>query len=182
MTDEFRPPNRVHDLAIAVLGAVVDYYAAAGYPLPDRRLISAGPPAWDCESVAVWVERTHGHEGDINIEAPTALVASAGSMSRAMQAVVTICRCSPEYIDVNDIAGTITFPPPEEITETARLVHYDEPLVTEAIRVGARDGKLPDLNDWSVLGWQVIGPMAGFVASELHVKLGTDWGPPPEGS
>lgn len=182
MSDDFRSRSVVVDLLDRLLDAVVAHYTDVGADLPERRLISAGPPAWDCESVAVWGERTAGHDGDINHETPTSLTGFHGSMLRALTAGVTITRCTVDVPDINPLSGRPEWPSAADVTAEASVVYQDEPLVTEAIRLGAAAGLLPNLNDWSLLDWKVVGPLGGFVASELKVRLSTDWCPPPPGS
>lgn len=175
-----RPANTVHALALATLDSVAAYYVEEGFALPERQVVSAGPPAWDCELAAVWVERTGPHGGDISREQATPLVASVGSMLRSVTLVVTICRCIPDVVELD--SGSIRWPSPEDVTEGGRLMHYDEPLVAEAIRAGATAGRLPDLNDWSLLDWKIVGPMGGYAASEMRLKVSSDWIPPTVGS
>src|SRR5688572_8547210 len=55
-------PSRLYDMAAAALTAVHTYHDGT---LPERQFVSAGPPAWDCELLAVHVERTEGYEGDV---------------------------------------------------------------------------------------------------------------------
>ena len=80
-----------------ILDSVVDFYDAEGVALPTRRLISAGPPAWDCESTVAWGEATFGHDGEINRETPTSLTGYDGSTLRALTGSLTICRCTPAW-------------------------------------------------------------------------------------
>lgn len=171
-----RPVNTLHELCLATLKAVNDFYVAEDQPIPSRQVVSAGPPAWDCELVSVWCERTNPHSGDVMGNDPTPLVGSVGSTLRAASLVITICRCSPDVIEGDGYNG-IVHPPEAEVTEAARLMHYDEPMMVEAIRQGASAGVLPNLNDWGLADWQIIGPMGGLVAAEMRFRVSTDWMP-----
>lgn len=52
-------PTRLYDLAAGVLAAVETTYQAENIPLPDRRYVSDGPPAYDCEQVVVALVRMY---------------------------------------------------------------------------------------------------------------------------
>lgn len=172
-----RSKSTLHELCLAVLDTVTGFYEDQGLILPKRRVVPAGVPSWDCELVAVWSEGTYPHAGDIMREEPTPLVGMGGGTLRGLSVCVTICRCCPDVVELEN--GEVKWPSDSDVTETGRLVHEDEPLVTEAIRAGAAAGSLPNLNDWGLLNWSIVGPMGGFVASEMRLRVATDWMPTP---
>ncbi len=170
-----RPVTVVHELAERLLEAVGTWYDTEGLALPERRYVSAGAPPWDCELVAVWCSGSGPHQGDINSNQATSLVGHAGSMLRWADLNVTICRCAPVVSELN---GRVIFPSVDAEQAIAATIHQDEVAVTTAVKAGAEGGILPDLNDWSLAEWKVLGPAGGFVASEHRLRVSTSWRPP----
>lgn len=175
-----RPPSRLLTIGQAILDALVDHYAEMEVELPERRYLSAGMPAWDCEGVAVWGERSFSHNGDVSREVVEPLIGAVGSLTRGVQWGVTIMRCSPQTIEMD--SGVVQWPTPDEETAAAALVLADEVMVPNALKAASRAGRFASTNDWAVAEWRTIGPAGGFVASEHRVRTTTDWTPPVEGS
>lgn len=195
MTELQRPASRLYAIAHAFLDEVVAAAAALGHPLPDRHVVTAGPPVWGCgPEVAVWVESSHGHSGDVTRTTAVPLFGHVASMLRAVVLVITITRDDPTSLDrLNDEGmapddpgvygeSTLITPTVDLVNALAASVYQDEPVVIAAIREAAAAGRLPDTNDWAFLDWKVVGPAGGSVASELRLVVSTDWSPPAEGS
>lgn len=176
------PADRLYGMCARVLDVVCTWYDDRDLPLPGRvdpdpsiatpgrRFVCAGRPAWDCELVAVWVERVGPFGGDVARDAPDAIVAMPSSTARTATLWVTVARCAPT-VDVNDVAGTVVWPTVDEEQESALALYQDQTRVLEAIRAGAQAGRLPDLNDWLVDEWRVIGPEGGIVAGEHRLRI-----------
>lgn len=169
-----RPESRVHALALATRDEVVRYYAEQVLDLPERRQVTAGAPAWDCEMLAVWSRGTGPHSGDVSRTDATPLP-SIQLGTRWLDLSITITRCSTTIEEVNRV---VLWPTTEEEEAVAEAVHRDEVAVVNAIKAGADAGRLPNLADWTMGAWKIIGPNGGFVASEHEFRLATDWQPP----
>jgi hypothetical protein len=159
------PPDRLFDLAAAVFDAVVDHFAAAGEPLPDRRYIADGPPSWDCQQLTVHVERTYGTEGNVAAEvlAPVACLVLRGAV-----VAVEIVRCCPV---VDSSGDEVIIPPAAEIEETAHQKLRDAVLMTNAIVAAYRAEALPGCHGIAIENWVNSGPQGGLTGGVLRVRI-----------
>lgn len=161
------PATRVFDVASALLDAVV---ANHGGELPDRRYVSAGAPAWDCELVSTWCESTSGVDGGTTIDTLDAHTGSAGHTMRSGVFVVTIARCTPAIPDGRD------FPTVANEETAAAALYEDAQRTLNALIEAERDGDLPGCHGIAFLGWSFVGPEGGFVAGELRVLVALSLG------
>lgn len=99
--------DRVVDVGQALLDSVTDRLVLAGIEVPERRLLVAGLPAFDCEQLTVHLQTTGTVQGDPNASLQTAVGPHAAFAMRAWQFVVSLVRCvyvpdDPE--NINDAA------------------------------------------------------------------------------
>jgi hypothetical protein len=161
------PADRIFTTCQALLDAVVTYH---GGSLPARQYVSAGPPAFDCELVAVRCDRTYGYEGDATVEAVPIISRSAGFAMRAGTFVVTIARCTPA---VPDHKGSKPKPPTTDQEEAAASALYeDAQRMLNALVTASKVGELSGCHGIWFREWVVIGPEGGYVAGELSVAVG----------
>lgn len=145
--------DRLYALAAATLTAVENGYAAASVPLPDRRYVSNGLPAWDCEQVAVYVETVSPTLGDPAVPFIQARVLPLGM--RGAQIAIGIVRCVP-------VMDNDANPPPVIDEEGAALAIYRDPVVTlDAIRLAIGDG-IPGCGGATYLGWTNLNAQGGL--------------------
>lgn len=161
------PPSRIYDIARDVLDAVVAGYLADAVDLPARRFVSLGPPAWDCELVACWVERTFGHAGDVLAEDPDPIMAAVGHGLRAALLRIQIVRCYPTLSDAGD-------PPTPAVMEaaTATLLE-DAQRVSNILVAASKAGAIGGCNSVAMLDWVSVGPDGAMAASNHGVQVST---------
>lgn len=152
----------LYDLAGDVLAAVVAHYLDEGVDLPDRRYVTDGLPAWDCEQVTVRVARTYGHGGDVRVETGSLL---GPLVLAAADVEVQVVRCSPTVDDAGDP------PAADEISASAAAVLDDADLVRAALLAAYKDGLLGACQGAVLVGWTPAGPEGGLVGGATLVRL-----------
>lgn len=155
------PPDRLYSAARALLDEVVAYYATQGVDLPARQFVSDGTPAWDCEQVCTYVERTFsGLPAAENSDPINCLVV------RSAQIAIEIARCTPVFADEWSDAP----PTAEAIDAVAQQVLSDPMHVAAAVVAAHRAGDLGGDQGLSLLEWESLGPQGGFVGGRLRVR------------
>lgn len=161
------PPSRIKDVCDDLLAAVILYH---GGMLPDRQYVSAGAPAWDCELVAVWCERTGPYDGEVNAEIASSFLPSAAHSLRYGTFVVTIVRCTPAIPDSS--GGKIVLPTVVQEEAASTLLYEDAQRTVNALLEAEKAGALPGCHGISFIDWRVLGPSGGMVAGELRARIG----------
>lgn len=156
-------PERVYTAARQVLDAVERHYDHVSVDLPDRRYVSDGQPAWDCEQCVVYVERVF--PGLSDMELPQA-IDPAGVRSARLW--VEVVRCTPTLDDAP------TYPSPTEIESNAMLVLADSVLTWQAIRVAQQAGDLGACHSLVLDDWQALGPAGGYAGGRLGLRIQLD--------
>lgn len=165
------PKDRLSELAYAALSAIEAYYAADGTDLPARRLVAPGSAAalpFDCELLAVNVERTFGHEGNIAGETIQPILAHVGFALRGASLSITLIRCCPT------VEGAGVYSPPRIPTAPAEQAAAfelleDAMLLTSALT--ARGAMPTYCNGVALENWRPIGPTGGFGGGLLTVRV-----------
>lgn len=165
------PVTRIVDVCDDLLAAVLTHH---GGTLPGRQYVSAGPPAWDCELVAVYCESTGNVDGDPNIAAFESVTRLPSHTMRAGVFVLTIVRCTPAIPDA--VGSTIINTSVHEEEAASTALHEDAQRLPNAIIAAERAGELPGCNSLALGGWTSVGPDGGFVAGELRVVVGLSTG------
>ncbi len=158
-------PERIYNVCQALLTAVIDHH---GGTLPDRQYVSAGAPAFDCELLATWCERTEGYEGAPGVV--TAATSGAGFAMRVGTFVVTLVRCTPAVPDSKGGKVALTTVAQEE--SAAAELYGDAQRVLNALVTAYRAGELTGCHSLAFAEWAPIGPEGGLVAGELRVRIG----------
>ena len=161
------PASRIKDVCDDLLAAVIMYH---GGVLPDRQFVSAGAPAWDCELVAVWCERTGPYDGEVNVEQPSSFSPSAAHSLRYGTFVVSIARCTPAVPDSK--AGKIILPTVGDEESAATELYEDAQRIANGLLEAEQAGALPGCHGIAGVDWRVVGPSGGFVAGEFRVRVG----------
>lgn len=160
--------TRLFDRAADVLAALELYAAQTSYLLPDRRYVSPGLPAVDCEQVTVHVERTYSFEGDLAAEVLQPHLPRAGFAARGATIVIQIFRCAPKA----DTQGTKIVLPDVADEEAAALSTYsDAVFVINALLAGEKNADLPGCSGLAIENWNSLGPNGGFVGGETRVRV-----------
>jgi hypothetical protein len=155
------PADRLYSAARALLDTVVAYYDDQGVPLPDRRFVSDGTPAWDCEQVCTYVERTFsGTLEDENTRPMNCLVV------RSAQIVVEIARCTPVFANEWSDAP----PAADEIDGVAQTVLGDSMLLANGIVAAHKAGDLGGCRGLALVEWESLGPQGGLVGGRQRVR------------
>jgi hypothetical protein len=162
------PPDRLYLVAREVLDVVVAGYIAESAPLPERRFISTGPPAWDCELLAVWVERTFSHSGDVRTETPEPTTAAVGQVLRGAQLRIQLVRCVPTV-------GPNRKPPPsaQQEDDASKLLLEDGQRIQNILVAANKAGELATCNDVAFVEWVSVGPDGGMAASTHGLRVST---------
>ncbi len=167
------PPDidRVWVMAQAVKAAVEAGYTAAAVDLPERRFVSPGLPAWDCEIFAVQVEANLGHEGDIASEVLQPRLPGAGHTLRAIRVALHMIRCVPT---VDQAADEVVVPTEAEEEDAAETILVDSQLMLNTLVAAQRAGDLPRCSGLVFEQWQNVGPEGGLGGGILRVRLGLE--------
>jgi hypothetical protein len=160
------PETRIYRLLDVIVGEVAAHYETVRVGLPERRYVSAGPPAWDCEQVAVYTRAVYPSTGMIVPDAPPSFQASAGWAMRSALVAVEVVRAVP-VLDDSGNAPTV-----EELSDSARRLYGDGQLTINALITAIRSGALPDVDDVAFNDWTIVGPDGGFAGSVLAVTVG----------
>lgn len=163
------PASRLYDLASSVLAAVEAFYALAGEPLPARRYVSPGLPAWDCDEgqVTAQVLRTFGIAGSIAQETVAPLDAT---FRRGAELAVEVVRCTPTLGDDGN-------PPTAAALEASAVTLLrDAQMMTNAVLDAQASGLLPGCGGVAIMGWSSVGPDGALLGGTLVLRLDTSGG------
>lgn len=170
-----QPSTRLVDLAHATLDAIVAGFAAAGVALPDRQLVAPGTTAalpFDCELLAVNLDRTYGHEGNVASQTIQPLLAHPGFAIRGASVAITLVRCCPTVASGAEYARRPKVPTVIAETAAADAILTDAMVMTNAVIAGARNGTLGTYcNSAALEDWRAIGPNGGFGGGILTMRL-----------
>lgn len=163
MTEPYE--TRATVLATALLDAIVAGYESYGVELPARRFLAPGLPAWDCEEVAVWIERIFQHQGDVNIETNTVSAAHPALMMQGAMMRVLVTRCTPMMYDDGSP------PPTSESTAAALSIYADQMLVRNSIIDAYNRGELAGCSGLSIVEWVAAADSGGMGGGVTGVRL-----------
>lgn len=151
------------DRAYAVARNVLDVVAAAlGSDAPERRYVTTGQPAFDCEQLVVSIDRILGHQGNPGVE--TNDVVRCLTM-RAVELSVWTCRCVPVVAD----DGT---PPPAEEIDAAGLEVAQDPIRNlDAILAAYNAGTLGHLWGLVFLDWRALTAQGGIAGGAQRLRI-----------
>lgn len=160
-------PDRWYVAADDVLAALVAGYVAQGVDLPDRQLVTPGLPAWDCDMLAVQVEREFSYSGSVAQEVIEPLTEAVAFAMRGAQLGITLLRCVP----TSDEDGN----PPTAASEqaAAELILTDSQRMLNVLVAAVRAGDIGGCNSVAFMEWVSQGPQGGLGGGLLRVRLGT---------
>jgi hypothetical protein len=162
------------DLASGIIAALEAGYPAApdAAALPERRYVSDGVPAWDCEQLTVHVVRTFNaaQPGGGAPGSPGIPSFGKGPTVRAAEVVVTIVRCSPTIADDGGL-GEATIPTEAEIEAAALVVLSDAEMIPMVLEDAVRTRQLPSCEGISFVSWDGAGPEGGLVGGGCRLQL-----------
>lgn len=161
-------PDLPYLLAQDVLDTVVGYYQEQAVPLPERRYIAPGTPAYDCAQVVVWVSQIISWSNQPNQVATTPMVEGVPARARAAAYNLAILRDVPIP---SGTAQTYVLPAVEDEQAAARLVLADSQLAWQALRDASRARLLGVPDGLVFLGWDMIAPFGGLAGGNLRVSL-----------
>lgn len=145
-------PDRAYTIAGLVVDAIGDHYDGLSLPLPERRLVVPGLPAYDCPMLAVHVERIFPHDGNLSAEAVPQMEGEAAFQLRALAVAVYLLRCVPPLN--ND--GSV---PAVELEEGAAADILRDPVHEWRAILDALDaGELPGCGGVAWNGWESLTP------------------------
>lgn len=159
-------PERWWLVAQQIVTSIEDGFTAGGVDLPERRLVVPGLPAWDCELLAVQLERQFSHAGNIAAEVVEPTSAAAGFAMRGALFAITLLRCVPTVDDDGN-------PPPVDAEEdAAHKVLVDSQLMLNVLVVAVRAGDIAGCNSLAFVEWVSAGPDGGLGGGTLRVRIG----------
>lgn len=162
--------DRSHDLAVALLAAVVAQYTTDGLTPPETQFVADGLIVFDCELLAVGINRMYGVSGQPGGPAAEGVTMEQRNSWRAAQFEIICLRCSPQIND--SIYEPSWAPKPSAVTASAKIVHRDAEIMTKAVIAGARSGTFGDGPQVALEGWSAIGEESGLVGGRLTVRIG----------
>ena len=133
-------PNDLYDLLAEFLDAVEAAVATTPGGAIARAYVSPGPPAWDCELIAV-------HAGG-PLEADTAPLAPPLQPGHRVidtfavneiAITTTVLRCVPT---IQQVGGSTSWPSAAELEAAARLIDADVWAIWNHVKNAVRDGTL----------------------------------------
>lgn len=163
------PSDAVYQLAADTLAAVVNRWPDDASPLPERQFVSNGFVTWDCEEVAVAVERTYGVEGEPGFE--TASASGVHLMGvRAIQVAIWIIRCVPDMTTDDD--ENVIVPSAVAIDASAAELLTDPTAIINALITQMRTAEgLGSCSGIAFQNWTAEGPSGGLGGGTLRVAM-----------
>lgn len=156
--------NRLFLFARAALDAVVGGWPqdpADAVPLPDRRYVCVGAPAWDCAQFTVSVSRTYAIEAD---PAAEQLVSGPLFNFRAIVLDFQIVRCVP-------VQNGTEPPTPDQLEQSASDILVDAETIKEVLQDAQQTGRLAVQNGMAFDNWSASDPQGGFGGGMQRVRL-----------
>lgn len=148
------------EVANALFDSVVAHYEAEMADLPERRYISDGLIARDCEQFVVQIARTYSGTPTALATGPTSGLATRTAVLRA-----EIARCSP-------VTGDDGAPPTtQRIMQSASVIHEDHDLLVAAARKFAKTSGCSEVIIGDATPFGPEGGIAGW-AVEVRAQLG----------
>lgn len=161
-------PDRIWLLAQELRDVIVAGYALAGVDLPERQFVSPGLPAWDCEILAVQLERTFGIAGNLATEIIEPQLPQAAHAMRGATFAVHLIRCVPT---LHDDGTNVQVPSVTEEEAAAKVIYTDVQMLLNVIVAGQRAGDLPGCSGVAFEAWQTVGPQGGLSGGYLRLRL-----------
>lgn len=160
-------PGRLMERCSDVLTAIEDHYASASVELPERRFVSAGNPAYDCELVAVWCERYEPHEGDVSFAVGVPTTARPGFGLLVGSFVATIVRKTCAVLQEGAL------PPTAEQEEAAAALLYGDALLMHGALATAIAMGMAGCNSLVFTAWSLnqAEVQAGWIGGELRFRM-----------
>lgn len=161
------PPvvDRIFNLAAAAGHAIVTHWDAGADALPARQYIHAGDVAIDCEQFVVAIVGTTGTSTDL---AAAGIIdqhqTSPAWAMRTLNLAISISRCAV-VPDEGDPPST------DDLEDDALRIAQDGQSMLNALVIGQKLGEIAGCNGVVFQGWQVQGPLGGFVSGVLLLEL-----------
>lgn len=161
-------PDRIWLLAQELRDVISHGYAVAGVDLPERQFVSPGLPAWDCEILAVQLERTFGIAGNLATELIEPQLPAVGHAMRGATFAIWLIRCVPT---IHDDGTNVQIPSVTEEEAAAKIIYSDVQLLLNVIVAAQRAGELPGCSGLAFEVWQTVGPQGGLSGGYLRLRL-----------
>lgn len=154
-------PDRPYGTARAVLDQLVARLPALDVDVPERRYVSIGLPALDCEQLVVSIDRIVGHEGNPGSESNNPVRCL---IMRAVELTVWLVRCVPTLDDDGNA------PSAESIDDSSELIAGDPQAILTALLGAYRDGDVG--STWGVvfLDWRALTPQGGLAGGAQRLR------------
>lgn len=158
-------------MANGLLTAVGTWYDDHDLALPERRFVSPGLPAWDCEQVHVRVVSSIPYGGNV-----AQALLDAGQTDWGIRTAtygIGITRCAP-VMEVEGINADPVPPTVAELNKCAKVTMEDLAHVMSAVLWGWETSLVPAGCQSLIFGaWDYAGPEGGLVNTELQVTIGS---------
>lgn len=158
----------IHETGTDVLAAIVAAYEAADVALPERRYVTSGDVAIDCEQVVVSVNRIF--PGIPGAEITSAdLSQCRGPRVQVMQCYVVRCVPTPEA----DSGESYQPPSPAELDASAAELLADAGLLSDGLirHLLENQTEWGDRRAWRVGDLNSYGPEGGFGGWRVLVEV-----------
>lgn len=127
--------------------------------------MSPGLPAWDCDTLAVQIERLFSHQGDITTQVFEAREEATGFAMRGAVVAIWLMRC----VGTMDNDGSPL--PTSEIECDAALVLDDPLLMLHALLDAQEAGTLPGCAGLAFEDWLSLGPEGGVAGGVMRIRV-----------
>lgn len=162
--------DRDFTLAQRVLDLIVAEYRACEIKPPDVRFIADGLIVYDCELLAVGINRVYPIAGESSGPAGEGVRPDQGWAWRGGQFEVVTLRRSPQVPEHE--YDTVTGPPPSQVTDSAKAVHRDRAIAMYALQRAAIDETLGVGANVAIEGWSAVGEEGGLVGGRFTFRIG----------
>lgn len=151
------------DIAADIRAAIESGFQTAGRELPERRFVSNGDVADDCDQLAVEVTSVFRmSEGQ---EVATSLKRSAGL---GMDVAIRLSRCQPSGETIGD---DYVAPSPEELQDAASDLLIDGWVMRQSLIAAYKAGDFESCNDLALGRLEAFGPLGGIGGWTLNVRV-----------
>lgn len=151
----------IYQLGQDLLAAVVDYFADESVDLPERRYVTIGTPALDCEQVTVSVPQLFSGLPGASYVGPV----QHGTTS-SIEFAVSVVRCALTQDD-NGNPPTV-----EDLQAEAQAFLADADTLRAAMFIANKNGVFGSCNDLVIAECVALGPEGAFAGWRQVLRVG----------
>lgn len=151
----------IYQLGQDLLAAVVDHFTDETIDLPERRYVTIGAPAIDCEQVVVSVSQFFSGLPGAAYVGPL-----VPGVTSSVEFAVSVVRC----VATPDDRGNP--PTVEDLATDAQALLADADTLRAAMFIAKKDGVFDNCNDIVIAETTAVGPEGGFGGWSQLIRVG----------